>query len=113
MQLVPVDPEIVFAQAKWDALTHRERGARILAAMAAGKINKTELAELLHLSYPSVHAWIVGEAFCDWARWMAVVTAVGLKQTWIPPQALLDQGLREVDALRPPSSAPKKKRARP
>jgi len=101
MQVVPVDPNIAFAQARWDSLTDRERAARIIAAVKAQRTNLTELALRLGLRYASVHAWTTADAHCDWARWMAISLALGLPQTWEPSESQLTAALDRFDKLRP------------
>jgi hypothetical protein len=87
MQIVPMTPEIAGAQVRWDALSKVERGTWIQAAMDATGSRTQALADRLFVTFPAVHAWLLGESECDWSRWMSVTLALGLPETWRPTDA--------------------------
>jgi len=111
MQIVALTPEVAGKIVWWRSLSDRERAAWVLAITKAKGATKQDLTDHLGLKYNSVHAWMTGDARCDWARRMAVAHALGEDQTWEPTPAQFTEALREFDALRPPST-PKKKRKR-
>lgn len=108
MLLVAIPLDIAIAQAKWEALSTKERGTRIHAALIAKGSTKTGLAERLGVSFNTVQSWIVGAKEADWARWMAVCLALGLEEKWEPSAKDL-AAAQEHKATRGPK--PKKKRA--
>jgi transcriptional regulator with XRE-family HTH domain len=68
---------------------NNQRAAFIREALKTRGMKQTELQELLGITWQTMSTWTNGHASVDWSRWMSICLALGIPQTWAPPESAI------------------------